>query len=97
MTRVADPQLREDLLDAVVRYIVANGISDLSLRPLAEAVNSSPRGILYHFGSKEKLIEAVLTRAAERQREIFAQLKTGGMGSRKACRADLGYDERSGI
>ncbi|MBV9971808.1 MAG: TetR/AcrR family transcriptional regulator [Candidatus Eremiobacteraeota bacterium] len=87
MSRTADPALREDLLDAAVRYVVAHGISDLSLRPLAEALDSSPRGILYHFGSKEKLIEAVLARAADRQREIFAALKTSRVGSRAACRA----------
>jgi len=41
------------------------------LRPLAEAVESSPRGLLYHFGSKEALVTAVLERASIRQRTIF--------------------------
>ena len=40
--------------------MVQNGLSDLSLRPLAAAVGVSPRTLLYHFGSKEQLIAEAL-------------------------------------
>jgi len=87
MSRTADPERKEELLDAALGYVVAHGVSDMSLRPLARAVGSSPRALLYHFGSKEELVAHILARAAARQREIFAQLKSRNVGSRKACRA----------
>ncbi len=74
MSRTVDERLRDDLLERIVDYVSKNGISDLQLRPLAETVKSSPRGLLYHFGSKEALITAVLERAAKRQRAIFETL-----------------------
>ena len=74
MSRTVDETLRDDLLERIVEYVWDNGISDLQLRPLAKAVGSSPRGLLYHFGSKESLVVAVLERSGNRQREIFATL-----------------------
>ncbi len=74
MSRTVDKELRDDLLERIVAYVLDNGISDLQLRPLAKAVGSSPRGMLYHFSSKEQLIVAVLERAGARQRAIFETL-----------------------
>src|SRR5271165_5775770 len=74
MSRTVDETLRDDLLERIVEYVWENGISDLQLRPLAKAVASSPRGLLYHFGSKEALIVAVLERSGERQRVMFEKL-----------------------
>jgi AcrR family transcriptional regulator len=51
---------REEILAASVRYVAEHSLSDLSLRPLAAAVGSSPRVLLYLFGSKEQLIREVL-------------------------------------
>lgn len=44
-------------------YVLAHGIGDLSLRPLAVAVGSSPRVLLYLFGSKDGLVRALLAKA----------------------------------
>ena len=74
MARTADEQKRVDLLERIVDYVMENGLSDLSLRPLAEAVESTPRGLLYYFSSKEELIAAVMSRARERQRSVFDTL-----------------------
>lgn len=54
---------KAELLDAAYRYALEHGLQDLSLRPLAAAVGSSPRVLLYLFGSKEGLIRALLARA----------------------------------
>ena len=51
---------RDELLERSYRYVLATGLSDLSLRPLAVAVGSSPRVLLFLFGSKENLIREVL-------------------------------------
>src|ERR1700680_2007852 len=46
------PDRRLELLDEVADYILSNGLADLSLRPLAAAINTSPRMLLYFFGTK---------------------------------------------
>ncbi len=74
MARTADEQKRVDLLERIVDYVMANGLSDLSLRPLAQAVGTSPRVLLYYFTSKEELIAGVMDGARERQRAIFGTL-----------------------
>ncbi len=87
MARTADEQKRVDLLERIVDYVMTNGLSDLSLRPLADAVGSSPRVLLYYFGSKEELIAGVLSRARERQRTIFAELPRNTASYRDTVRA----------
>ncbi len=64
MTADAVPSARRDeLLELAYRYAVSRGRADLSLRPLASAIGSSPRVLLYLFGSKDGLVRALLARA----------------------------------
>jgi AcrR family transcriptional regulator len=67
-------QRRAELLERITDYVAANGLADLSLRPLAVAVESSPRVLLYYFTSKEDLIAEVLAQLRARQRAVFATL-----------------------
>jgi AcrR family transcriptional regulator len=78
MARTANPKRPEALLDTIVEYLVTQGVADVSLRPLAKAVGSSPRVLLYYFGSKEELVSLALARLRERQRASFARLKHAG-------------------
>ncbi|MFJ2862539.1 TetR/AcrR family transcriptional regulator [Kitasatospora sp. NPDC087314] len=64
---------RTELLAATRRYLAENSLSDLSLRPLAESIGSSPRVLLYLFGSKEGLIRAVLAAGREEQLALLAR------------------------
>ena len=58
------PSARQtELLEAGYRYVLSHGLADLSLRPLATAIGSSPRVLLYLFGSKDGLIRELLARA----------------------------------
>lgn len=75
MARPVDETRPEELLDAIVAYIVKKGVAELSLRPLAKAVKSSPRVLLYYFGSKEKLLAAAVKRLRERQRQLFGKMR----------------------
>jgi AcrR family transcriptional regulator len=75
MVRIADLHRPEELLDAIVIYIAKKGIAELSLRPLARAVHSSPRVLLYYFGSKEELILKAIARLRERQRAGFGKMR----------------------
>jgi len=74
MARTVDDERRAELLERIVDYVMDNGLSDLSLRPLAGAVDSSPRVLLYYFGSKDELVAEVLGLARARQRDAFAKL-----------------------
>jgi AcrR family transcriptional regulator len=71
MPRRPDDRIRANLLAALVNRVLNNGLGDMSLRPLSAAVGVSPRTLLYHFGSKEKLLAAVLEEAQRRQRAVF--------------------------
>lgn len=88
MVRIADQYRREELLDAISAYIAKNGVADVSLRPLAKAVDSSPRVLLYYFGSKEKLMAKAIMRLRERQRATFGKMRVGRYRQPSdACRA----------
>ncbi len=86
MARSADER-RADLLERITDYVAANGLSDLSLRPLADAVESSPRVLLYYFSSKEDLIGEVLARLRARQRDLFATLPREAVSYAQTVRA----------
>jgi AcrR family transcriptional regulator len=75
---------KQELLEAAYAYALGGGLGDLSLRPLAAAINSSPRVLLYLFGSKDGLIRALLARArsdelALIQRMAAARDERGGL------------------
>jgi AcrR family transcriptional regulator len=60
----SSPRKRE-LLEAAYQYALSNGLAGFSLRPLAVAIGTSPRVLLFLFGSKDGLTRAVLARARE--------------------------------
>jgi AcrR family transcriptional regulator len=58
------PSARQiELLEAAYQYVLEHGLVDLSLRPLAAAVGSSPRVLMFLFGNKDGLVRALLARA----------------------------------
>lgn len=71
---------RSQLLDAAYDYVLANGLSDMSLRPLAKATGTSPRVLLYLFGSKDDLVREILARGREEQLRIIASVAAEGGG-----------------
>lgn len=68
------PRPRRDvLLEATAAYILRHGVSDLSLRPLAAAIGTKARLLIYHFGSRDALVSAALAAILARvQREFLA-------------------------
>jgi len=56
----------EELLDAATDHVLAEGLIGLTLRPLAAALNTSDRMLLYHFESRDALVSAVVARATQR-------------------------------
>jgi AcrR family transcriptional regulator len=57
---------REDLLDQVTDHVFEHGLIGLTLRPVAAAIGTSDRMLIYHFGSRDALVAAVVTRAEDR-------------------------------
>lgn len=76
MTDQRPPSARkEELLEAAYRYALSHGLADLSLRPLAAAIGTSPRVLLYLFGSKDGLVRALLARARTDELAVLEQLQ----------------------
>jgi AcrR family transcriptional regulator len=63
---------RQRLLNASIDYVAEHGVSELSLRELAACIGTSHRMLIYHFGSKEGLLMAIVHEVEARQREYFA-------------------------
>jgi AcrR family transcriptional regulator len=51
---------RQQILEAVVEHILEHGVGQLSLRPLAAACGTSARLLIYHFGSKDRVLAAAM-------------------------------------
>lgn len=70
------PSDRElELLERAYQYALSHGLADMSLRPLAAAIGSSPRVLLYLFGSKDGLVRAMLARARTDELAVLSQLR----------------------
>ncbi len=66
-----DPTRRAALAEAATDYALEHGLIGLSLRPLAAAVGTSDRMLLYHFAGKDDLVASVLRVSTDRSiREI---------------------------
>lgn len=66
---------RHELQEAATDYVLEQGLIGLSLRPLAAALGTSDRMLVYHFGSKDALVVAVLESVTERSNEVVRSLR----------------------
>jgi AcrR family transcriptional regulator len=71
---------RGRLLDAVIAHFMAEGLADQSLRRIAEAVGSSHRMLLYHFGSKDGLLVEVVREVEARTQVRLEALSEDAVG-----------------
>ncbi len=89
MARTPDLQRRRQLLDALIDEFATGGIGDRSLRDVAEAVGTSHRMLLHHFGSREDLLVAVVEEVERRQMGLLPELPRTPAESFTAMWADL--------
>lgn len=68
------PSGRDALLDRVITFLIENGVGDVSLRTVAAAAGTSHRMLIYHFGSREGLLTAVVTKIWQSQQENMEEL-----------------------
>jgi AcrR family transcriptional regulator len=65
---------RDELSEQATDYALEHGLIGLSLRPLAAEMGTSDRMLIYHFGSKDALIAAILATSCDRSVERIREL-----------------------
>ncbi|MBX7540274.1 TetR/AcrR family transcriptional regulator [Qipengyuania sphaerica] len=78
---------RETLLPAMAAHVLENGIAGVSLRPLAKAAGTSDRMLIYHFGNRQGVVDALL--------EYLAKLYETGLDA--ALPAEPARDRRETV
>lgn len=56
---------RAELLDGATAWVLEHGLATLSLRPVAKALGTSDRMLIYWFGSRDGLLAAIAEHAGE--------------------------------
>jgi AcrR family transcriptional regulator len=74
MPRRPDDARRLELLGALIETFARDGIGDRSLRHVAEAVGTSHRMLLHHFGSRDELLLAIVGEVERRQAATVSTL-----------------------
>jgi len=74
---------RDQLLARVVAYAAGEGIAGRSLREIAQGVGTSHRMLIYHFGSREGLIAAIVASIEAQQRVVLAEISQGAADPRE--------------
>ncbi len=72
---------REELLERAYEYVLSHGLVEVSLRPLAAAIGSSPRVLLFLFDSKDGLVRALLHRARRDELALLRDVEADGAAS----------------
>lgn len=65
---------RDELLRAVTKYVLEQGVGQLAIRPMAEAVGVSHATLLNHFGTKENLVTEVVDLLRQQSMPLDAEL-----------------------
>lgn len=90
MSPTTAPSARQiELLDAAYEYVLEHGLADLSLRPLAVAIGSSPRVLMFLFGNKDGLVKALLARARSEELALLDQLDPEALPAGLATATEL--------
>jgi len=71
MARPVNPTRKSETLGRAAEYVLDHGLAGLSLRPLAAALGTSPRMLLYDFGSKQRLVTDVLAEIRRREERLL--------------------------
>lgn len=69
--RGIDASKRQELLADVIGYLEENGVADMSLAPMAQALGTSKRMLLYYFGDRRAMLEQALDSCRPKAGNIF--------------------------
>jgi len=73
MPRPSNPKIRARLREGAIDYVLQHGFTALSLRPVAKALKTNARMLIYHFGSREDLMREILMGLREREGAVIRQ------------------------
>jgi AcrR family transcriptional regulator len=72
---------RTEIVDVAMQMFAADGYRGTGIGRIAAQVGVTQAGLLHHFGSKERLLEAVMERRDEQDAELLETIAgDGGMG-----------------
>jgi AcrR family transcriptional regulator len=69
------------LLSAAIGHLAESGLGGATLRSIASAIGTSHRMLIYHFGSRDGLLLAIVRSVEEEQRAAMAELAADGGAS----------------
>ena len=78
---------RDALLTRAMTYVADHGLTDLSLRQLAAGIGTSHRMLLYHFGTRDGLVAALVAAMEEQQRSLLEALAAEAASPRALAEA----------
>lgn len=76
---------KKKMLEGMAAHVLTHGLNTASLRPLAKAIGTSDRMLIYHFGTKDGLISDLLEHLATM---FLDTLNTALPAKRAATRAE---------
>lgn len=82
---------RDALLARAIGHFAENGVGDTSLRALAEAIGTSHRMLIYHFGSRDGLLAAVVDTVEQGARDTLARMVEEAKADPDPLEAGLRY------
>lgn len=65
---------KEELRDAALAYLLEHGLAHVSLRPMAAQIGTSARILIFHFTSKEGLLQEVMEELHRRLQSSFLKI-----------------------
>jgi AcrR family transcriptional regulator len=89
VARPPDLERRQQLLDALIDDFARGGIGDRSLREIAEAVGTSHRMLLHHFGSRDELLLTIVDEVERRQMSTLPDADTAPADAMAGMWADV--------
>ena len=82
---------RDALLARAIGHFAEHGVGDTSLRALAEAIGTSHRMLIYHFGSRDGLLAAVVDTVEQGARDTLARMVQEAKADPDPLEAGLRY------
>ena len=77
-TRLKATDRRDQLLDTLVQVIRSEGYEQVTMARLAQAADVNPSLLMHHFGSKEKLMLALVERTLLRYSDLLRDMPQSG-------------------